>query len=72
MKNALFYILTIIFLINILSCQKELSFESNTEKAKGSLQSDLANSCLPKFIGGTFVVAKALSDSNFIQIDLDV
>jgi len=72
MKNAFFYTLTIIFLINILSCQKELSFESNSEKAKGSLQSDLTNSCLPKFIGGTFVVAKALSDSNFIQIDLDV
>lgn len=52
------------------SCQKELSVEYSSA-AKGSLQSS-AGDCLPKTVGGAYVAAKALIDSNFIDVTVTV
>ena len=54
----------------ILSCQKEVSQEFG-EPAKGSLQSDLGE-CLPKLVAGSYIVNKALNDSNFIEVTVNV
>ena len=52
------------------SCQKELSIEYGSA-AKGSLQSS-AGDCLPKTLGGTYVAAKGLNDSNFVDVTVNV
>lgn len=53
-----------------LSCQKEISLEFG-EPAKGTLQTDLGE-CLPKLVAGSYVANKALNDSNFIEVTVNV
>lgn len=55
----------------LISCQKEASFESG-QAAKGSLQNDASGDCLPKRVFGTYIANAGLSDSNFIEIDVNV
>lgn len=54
----------------ILSCQKEISLEFG-QPATGSLQSD-AGECLPKLVAGSYIANKALNDSNFIEVTVNV
>lgn len=54
----------------LISCVKENSIEY-TSPAKGSLQST-AGDCLPKSVAGLFIANKALNDSNFIEVTIDV
>ena len=54
----------------LFSCQKEASYEVGAP-GKGSLQSD-QGACLPKQVGGTYKVAKALADTNFIEVTVNV
>lgn len=54
----------------LLSCQKEISTEQ-AAPAVGSLQSS-SGDCLPKTVGGTYIVNKALIDSNFIEVSVNV
>jgi hypothetical protein len=61
---------SVFFLIFLISCQKEKSFEQG-QLAKGSLQDSLGN-CLLKTIAGTYTANKALADSNFIEVNVDV
>src|ERR1700733_173339 len=72
MKRSLFYSFAIFLLIGSLGCQKETSFESSKNKATGSLQKDVTSECLPKTLAGTYVAAKILNDSNFVQVDISV
>lgn len=67
LRNALL-LLTIVACV--LSCQKEISTEQEAP-AVGSLQSN-SGDCLPQTVGGTYVAAKALTDSNFIEVSVDV
>ena len=53
-----------------LSCQKEISVEYG-EPAKGSLQSS-AGDCLPKLVAGSYIANKALNDSNFLEVTVNV
>lgn len=70
MKRNLILFLAIISLLA--GCQKEFSEEIARTPAKGSLQSDITTECLPKTVGGVYVAGKALSDSNFIDVQIDV
>jgi hypothetical protein len=53
-----------------LSCQKEISLEFG-EPAKGTLQSDVGE-CLPKLVAGSYIANKAINDSNFIEVTVNV
>ncbi|HVF81720.1 MAG TPA: hypothetical protein VM884_07290 [Flavisolibacter sp.] len=60
-----------LFLLTLFnSCQKEVSVEFGSP-AKGSLQGD-GGDCLPKTVTGTYMASKALTDSNFIEVTVDV
>lgn len=61
---------SVIFLFFIVSCQKEVSFEQGSP-SKGSLQ-DSVGDCLSKTVTGNYIVAKALNDSNFIDVTVNV
>ncbi|HEY0041093.1 MAG TPA: hypothetical protein VGB71_10545 [Flavisolibacter sp.] len=54
----------------IYSCQKEISVEYGTP-AQGSLQGS-GGACLPKNVAGSYIAAKALNDSNFLEVTVDV
>jgi len=53
-----------------LSCQKEISVEFGSP-SKGSLQSS-SGDCLPKLVAGSYVSGKALNDSNFMEVTVNV
>jgi hypothetical protein len=57
-------------LLVIVSCQKETSFEQGTA-SKGSLQGAFGD-CLGKTVAGNYVAAKSLTDSNYIDVTVDV
>lgn len=51
-------------IILIVSCQKELSFESSNSPSTGSLQADISGDCLPKTVNGTYTPGTALVPTN--------
>ncbi|HUQ97420.1 MAG TPA: hypothetical protein VM010_07130 [Chitinophagaceae bacterium] len=55
----------------LISCHKEKSFEV-AAPAVGSLKSDNNGDCLPKTAVGAFVAGTALTDSNYLEVDIDV
>jgi hypothetical protein len=57
-------------LLVIVSCQKETSFEQG-QASKGSLQGAFGD-CLGKTVAGNYVAAKSLTDSNYIDVTVDV
>jgi len=59
------------FILLFFSCQREYSFE-NGQRAKGSLQSDITDNCLPKTITGNYIQGISLTDSNFITVAVNV
>ncbi len=65
-KYIQYYIILLLF-----SCAKDYSIE-NVQHAKGSLQSDLTNYCLPKTVVGNYIVNQLINDSNFIQVTVNV
>lgn len=54
----------------MISCQKELSLEAG-QPAIGSLQNS-AGQCNPMSVEGNYIAAAALTDSNFIEVTVDV
>lgn len=68
--NRFLSLASVFFLLLIVSCQKEKSFEQG-KLSTGSLQDSLGD-CLSKTVTGTYTVAKALTDSNFIDVDVNV
>jgi hypothetical protein len=64
--------LSLLFLfVGIASCTREESFEVGAA-ARGSLQSSTTGECLTKIVVGSFVAGKALTDSNYLDVDVDV
>jgi hypothetical protein len=53
------------------SCSKEKSFEL-AAPAKGSLKSDVSGDCLPKNAVGAYIAGTALTDSNYLDVQVDV
>ncbi|MCZ2460403.1 MAG: hypothetical protein LC128_12360 [Chitinophagales bacterium] len=73
MKKLLSYLVVISALIQVSSCQKELSYETEQSPAQGSLQDDGNGNCLPKKVNGAFLEGTALlPDSNTVQITVNV
>ena len=70
MRNLLTCLVTVAVFALLNSCQKEVSVEYG-EPANGSLRSS-AGDCLPKLVAGSFIATKALNDSNFIEVTVDV
>ena len=60
----------LVLLLFLTACQKEVSQEAGTP-SMGSLQDDQGE-CMPKNLGGNFIVNKVLNDSNFIEVSVDV
>jgi hypothetical protein len=72
MKKHLIYWLAA-FVIVMVGCQKELSFEGSNTPAKGSLQADITGDCLPKTVNGTYVAASPLVPAtNTISLQVNV
>lgn len=70
-KYFLYSIIT--FLVLMVGCQKEFSFETGNTPGSGSLQSEASGDCLPKTIKGIYEAGKPLvADSNTILIEVDV
>lgn len=61
---------SVLFLLFIVSCQKEVSFEQG-KLSKGSLQDSLGD-CLSKTVAGTYKAGQTLADSNFIDVTVNV
>ena len=68
LKNLIFYVL--LFSHLIVGCTKDYSFEGGAV-SRGSLKS-LTGDCLPQQINGTYTKGVALTDSNYIQIQVRV
>jgi hypothetical protein len=64
-------ILGVLLMCFLFSCQKEGSFELG-QPSKGSLQSEVSGACLPKTVAGAFITEKALTDSNYIEMEVNV
>ena len=72
MRKHLLYWMSL-FIILIVSCQKELSFESSNSPSEGSLQADISGDCLPKTVNGTYTPGTALvPTTNNIVIQVSV
>jgi hypothetical protein len=70
-KNLLFWLSLVIILI--VSCQKEMSFESSNSPAEGSLQADISGDCLPKTVNGSYAPGTVLNPAtNNIVIQVAV
>jgi hypothetical protein len=70
MNRSIGLLTGLLFLLFLTACQKELSHETGSP-AKGSLQSS-SGECLPKNIGGNFIVNKTLNDSNFLEVTVNI
>lgn len=70
MRHLLIAFVGLIVFSLFLSCQKEISVEFGSP-AKGSLQSS-GGDCLPKLVAGSYTSGKALNDSNFIEVTVNV
>lgn len=70
MRHLLIAFVGLIVFSLFLSCQKEISLEFGSP-ARGSLQS-ASGDCLPKLVAGSYVAAKALNDSNFMEVTVNV
>jgi hypothetical protein len=72
MKRILINTLTVVTLLYLFGCQKELSYETKVTASKGSLQSDGSDECLPKIVSGSYIAGTVLNDSNFITVNVNV
>jgi hypothetical protein len=57
-------------MVFIFSCQKEVSYETGSP-SHGSLQS-ASGECLPSTVNGNYIAAKALNDSNYVDVTINV
>lgn len=68
MRYAILALSGILFFFS--ACQKEKSLELGNP-AQGSLQDDTGD-CLPKNINGNYIASQALTDSNYIEVTLNI
>lgn len=69
MKITSFFLLIILF--GATSCSREESFEVGVP-ARGSLQSAATGECLTKVVAGSFIAGNAATDSNYLEVDVNV
>lgn len=70
-KSTLY--LSSLFFVSILlyGCQDKYIM-ATIQPAHGALKKDASSYCLPKSVGGTYTIDKTVTDSNFIQVTIDV
>ena len=61
----------LISLLLLTSCEKELSLETDPPSA-GTLKSQTTGECLSSSVNGIYKVAKALTDTNSLDVQVDV
>lgn len=72
MKRNFVGLLTV-FLLVMIGCQKEKSFEISNRPSEGSLQSETTGDCLPKTVNGLYVAATPLVPAvNTITVAVEV
>jgi hypothetical protein len=71
MKTKFLFLSLLSTIYFLTSCTKELSHENAGIPSEGSLQS-ASGDCLPKNVAGVYEVGKALTASNYIEIQVDV
>lgn len=71
MKTKFLFLALLSTFYFLTSCTKELSHENAGIPSEGSLQS-ASGDCLPKNVAGVYEVGKALTASNYIEIQVDV
>lgn len=59
------------FLLLLLACQREISFEA-LQKSAGSLGKDASGNCELITAGGSYTAARPLNDSNFLTVNVHV
>jgi len=70
-----FFLLSCIGTALIVSCQKEYSLELNkvvVDTAKGSLKDSVTGNCLPSVVHGTYYNGVATSDTNYLELTVNV
>lgn len=67
--NVLVFLLFASLLITSTSCQKELDF--GTFESTGTLKTDSAFDCLPSSVHGTYMVNNVLTDTNYIELQVN-
>jgi hypothetical protein len=70
MKRLVVFLLSALILTQFSSCKKDKSYEA-PPPGHGSLL-NLAGDCMNKVVKGTYMVNKALTDSNYIQVAVRV
>ena len=68
MKRTLFYSVAVCLLV-LIACQKGIHWDFPSE---GTLTKDVNGNCLPVMALGTFMAHKAINDSNFLTVNVDV
>lgn len=63
--KPIFFLIPVVY---FLSCQRELFFDVST----GILKKDTSGNCLPITVNGTYKVDSALTDKNFIEVQVEV
>ena len=72
MKKHLLYIIAP-FVLLVIGCQKEVSYEAGKNVSHGSLQDDGTGDCLPKNVNGVYTAGTALAPAtNTIVVQVDV
>jgi len=70
-QKSLFWLL--LLTIFVISCKKEHSYEEGiTNPSSGSLQSGTTGDCLGSVVGGFYKVDTTLTDSNYVDVKVDV
>ena len=71
MKRFFFYLFLLSGIL-LIKCQKELSFDSGGAPSQGSLLDDGSGDCLPKTVNGSYIAQASLTNSNTIQVTVNV
>ncbi|RYY62826.1 MAG: hypothetical protein EOO05_01410 [Chitinophagaceae bacterium] len=72
MKKWYLFPALLLFVLAITGCKKEYSLENGFGEAEGSLRSEVSGDCLPKTVAGSFEATVELTDSNYIEVAVDV
>src|SRR5215467_15904847 len=73
MKAQKFLFWLVLVAMFVVSCKKEYSYEKGVfHPSSGSLQSGLTGDCLGSVVAGLYKVDTTLTDSNYVDVKVDV
>ena len=71
MKSLKSLLAVTLFLVLIISCQKELTLDTDGNSI-GTLKSDITGGCLPSYVNGVYAKDTALNSTNYINVQVNV